>query len=227
MDTLIVGCGEIGVSLLNILEDHYDCDTIDSNEVTDMKPDIMHICFPYSDNFVEYVKEYQKKYKPKFTVIHSTVPIGTSRKCNAIHSPVEGIHPHLEDSMKIFTKYLSGENADQVADYFRRAGIKVYIVDKQESTELMKIMSTTFYGMQIEFTKEMKTLCDKYKVPFELFTLWNMNYNESYEELGYPEYKKPLLVPIMNTIKGHCVLPNTSLLDNDFTNFLKKRNGKR
>ena len=51
-----------------------------------------------------------------------------------------------------------------------------------------------------------------------------MNYNTGYEKLGYPEYKKPLLVPNMSTIKGHCVMPNTKLMENDFTELLKKRN---
>jgi hypothetical protein len=226
MRTLIIGAGEIGKSLYEVLHPHYRCFILDKDSpirVEDEDIEIMHICFPYSDKFVDYVKEYQKMYKPKYTVIHSTVPIGTSRKCNAIHSPVEGLHPFLKESILTFTKFLSGEQAGEVADYFRRANVKVYLVDKQESTELMKIMSTTFYGMQIEFTKEIKTLCEKYDVPFELFTLWNINYNESYEKLGHPEYKKPLLTPILTPIKGHCVMQNTELLENDFTKFLKER----
>jgi len=226
MKTLIIGAGEIGNSLFGVLSPHYNCEIVDEDNwlnVLGEEFEIIHICFPYSNKFVEYVKEYQKMYKPKYTVIHSTVPIGTSRKCNAIHSPVEGLHPFLKESILTFTKFLSGEEAGQVADYFRRANVKVYLVDKQESTELMKIMSTTFYGMQIEFTKEMKILCEDYEVPFELFTLWNMNYNESYEKLGHPEYKKPLLTPILTPIKGHCVMQNTELLENDFTKFLKER----
>lgn len=227
MKTLIVGNGEIGKSILSVLDEHYQCDIIDKvvEVETNQEYEIMHVCFPYSDEFVDAIKEYQERYKPKYTVIHSTVPIGTSRKVNAIHSPVEGLHPFLSESIQTFTKFISGEDASYVADYFRRANIKVYIVDNQESTEYMKIMSTTFYGMMIEFTKQVKTDCSKLKIPFELFTLWNISYNESYEKLGHPEYKKPLLVPIMKDISGHCVMQNTALLENDFTNFLKRRNG--
>ena len=94
--------------------------------------------------------------------------------------------------------------------------------DKSESTELMKMQSTTFYGLMIEFFKDMKKQCLKYDVPFELFTLWNMNYNEGYEKLGHPEYKKPLLVPIMKKIAGHCVKPNLDLIDTPFTKFMKE-----
>ena len=224
MKTLIVGNGEIGKSILKALEEHYPCDIIGKDyEETHKTYEIMHVCFPYSDKFVDAVKEYQKKFKPKFTVIHSTVPIGTSRKVNAVHSPVEGLHPFLTESIQTFTKFLSGPEADGVANYFRRANITVYIVDNQESTEYMKIMSTTFYGMMVEFTKQVKKDCSELNIPFELFTLWNMNYNESYAKLGHPEYMKPLLVPIMKKISGHCVMPNTKLLKNDFTNFLKMR----
>lgn len=225
MKTLIVGGGEIGKSLLSVLDEHYPCHIIDiEGEDTLATYEIMHVCFPYSDKFIDAIKEYQKKYKPKYTVIHSTVPIGTSRQVNAVHSPVEGLHPFLTESIQTFTKFLSGEDANYVADYFRRANVTIYIVDNQESTEYMKIMSTTFYGMMIEFTKQVKTDCSNMGIPFELFTLWNMNYNESYEKLGHPEYKKPLLVPIMKKIDGHCVMQNTELLDNDFTYFLKMRN---
>jgi hypothetical protein len=232
MKTLIVGGGEIGKSLYDILVEHYHTNLldIDTNKCIVTKPlecEILHVCFPFSDKFIKAVKEYQDTYKPKYTVIHSTVPIGTSRQLNAVHSPVEGLHPFLSKSILTFIKFLSGEDADKVADYFRRVNIKVYLVDKQESTELMKIMSTTFYGIQIEFHKEMKRLCAEYGVPFELFTLWNMNYNESYEKLGHPEYKKPLLVPIMKKQGGHCTLPNCELLENKFTKFLKEMNNDK
>ncbi|MBR9702045.1 hypothetical protein GOV13_03925 [Candidatus Pacearchaeota archaeon] len=226
MKTIIIGAGEIGLSLYKIFSKHYKTEIIDSDSSLEGEYEVMHVCFPYSDKFVENVKSYKEKYNTKYTIIHSTVPIGTSRKCNAIHSPIEGLHPFLSKSILTFTKYLSGGEAGKIADYFRRANIKIYLVDKQESTELMKIMSTTFYGIQIEFTKEMKRLCEKYDVPFELFTLWNMNYNESYEKLGFPEYKKPLLVPIMKKQEGHCTIPNASLLDNKFTDFLKKLNSE-
>ena len=229
MKTLICGMGEIGGSLYNILSKHYETRCIDTireyNLIgKDFKVEIMHICFPYSEDFIKEVKRYKKLYKPKYVVIHSTIPVGTSRKCKAIHSPVEGIHPQLEESIQTFTKFLGGKDADKVADYFRRANMRVYITDQSETTEYMKIMSTTFYGMMIEFTKQVKSDCRKLDIPFEMFTLWNINYNESYEKLGHQEYKKPLLVPIMNKIGAHCVLPNTKLLKNDFTDFLKNRN---
>jgi len=228
-NTLIIGYGEIGKSLEKVLWD-YTPSIVGKEGIIkgtfQEQIDIMHICFSYSKEFEKEVIKYQDKYKPTYTVIHSTVAIGTSRKLNAIHSPVIGIHPHLEESLTTFVKYLSGEKASEVADYFRRVGMKVYLFDNQETTELLKICDTTHYGLEIEYYKEIKRLCKKYNVPFEAWTLWIRNYNLGYKLLGYPEYCKPELTPIMTEIKGHCVLPNCEFLDNDFTKLIKKLNEK-
>lgn len=239
MVNLIIGGGEIGTSLYKALnvddkslivvdmeetrrngvlvidEPHLD-DKLNGKELVDL----MHISFPYFEGFVEEVKRYQAKYKPNYTVIHSTVPIGTSRKCGAVHSPVVGLHPFLEESLHTFTKFLGGSDASEVANYFRRANIKVYLCDTQEDTELLKIQSTTFYATCIEFNKEMKELCDKQKTPFSLWTLWTDNYNKGYQKLGYEEYSRPKLVPIMKKQGGHCTLSNLKLIESKFSNFI-------
>jgi len=224
LKTLIIGNGEVGKALYNILSKYYATLITDKEVLSDKDIEIIHIAFPYSKHFIKDVKEYQRIYKPKYTVIHSTVPVGTSRQCNAIHSPVKGIHPYLEKSIKTFTKFLGGSQAGEVADYFRRAEINVYITDKQESTELIKIDSTNWYGVCIEKTKETKELCDRYDVPFELFTLWTKDYNEGYERLGFSQYKRPLLIPIMKTLGGHCIRQNAKLIKTRFAKLINKLN---
>jgi len=215
------------VALYNVLSPGYSVAIIDKDKekcVGFIKDNVqyLHICIPYSKRFVRAVKKYQKKYNPRYTIIHSTVPVGTSRKLNAVHSPVRGIHPRLKEGIQTFVKYLGGKQAGEVADYFRRAGIRVYIYDKPETTELMKILSTTKYGVDIEFTKEVKRLCDEYDVPFEAWKIWTDDYNDGYERLGYPEYKRANLIPMMKVISGHCVRQNLPLLKSKFTNFLKR-----
>lgn len=226
MKTLILGMGEIGKSLYNIFNVQYKTYTKDKGNSLSGESigniDIIHICFPYSYKFISQVKVYQEQFNPKYTIIHSTVPIGTSRKLKAIHSPVVGMHPDLTKSLTTFTKFLGGENASEVANYFRRVGIKVHLEDKSETTELLKIQSTTFYATMIEFCKEMKEKCLELDVPYDSFLLWNDNYNKGYEKLGYPEYKKPLLQPIMKKQGGHCTLSNLELIDTKFTKFLKE-----
>jgi len=221
MRTLIIGDGEIGKSLFNVLDKQYECCIIDKGDEVELDYEIMHICFPYSDKFIKYVNEYLEKYKSKYVVVHSTVPVGTCEEIGAMHSPCVGIHPHLEESLTTFTKFIGGEYAHEVAQYFRRAGIKVYVTDLARTTELMKICSTSFYGLCIEWTKEVKRMCDKNHVPFEAWTLWTDNYNNGYNELGYPEYTRPNLIPIMGKIGGHCVIPNLEHLDSKFKQLIK------
>lgn len=233
MKTLIIGKGQIGTALGGVLKDYnpifldFQLDLhIYAGEYISKNPiEIMHVCFEYSGKFVQSVKNYQKVFKPRYTVIHSTVPVGTSRKCGAIHSPVTGIHPHLESGVRTFTKFLGGESASEVADYFRRAGLKVYLCDDPETTELGKLSQTTLYALMIEYVKDLKKQCKRLGVPFsEAYTLFSENYNNGYEKLGYPEFKMPLLVPIMARQGGHCTIPNCDLWETDFTKFIKQKN---
>ena len=212
LKSIVVGDGEIGKSLHSVIGGD-----ITGVTILPARYDIIHICFPYDKTFEEEVKRYQELFLPKYTVIHSTVPVGTSKELGAVHSPCLGIHPHLGESLKTFTKFLGGEKAGEVADYFRRLGIKVFITDKSETTELMKILDTTHYGIEIEYVKDIKRQCDKYGVPFEMWSIWVKNYNSGYEKLGYPEYKKPDLIPNMQKISGHCVQQNAELIETRFT----------
>ncbi len=214
MKTLIVGRGEVGRALAEVLMD-YRPDTIDKGEeIQTENVDILHVCIPYSAEFDGIVADYQRQYCPKFTVIHSTVPVGTSRKCCAIHSPIRGIHPNLVEGIRTFPKFIGGEHASEVADYFRRAGLKVMLFDDQETTELSKLLDTEYYRTCIEFARRAKDLCRQHRLNFhECYTIPNLTYNEGYRELGHPEYVRPVLQPIAGAIGGHCVLANKALLE--------------
>ncbi|MDE2079662.1 MAG: hypothetical protein KGI73_04765 [Patescibacteria group bacterium] len=230
MKTFIAGLGEIGGSLSGILSDYYEVHGYDVKQGKIGKwpvgVNILHVCFPYSEKFTQQVREYQKNLKPKYTVIHSTVPVGTSASLDAIHSPVRGLHPYLKEGLLTFVKFLGGPNAEKVADYFRRAGMKVYICDKSETTELAKLLDTEYYRACIEFTRKSKQLCDALDIPFaETYTLFNQTYNEGYNKLNHPEYIRPTLLPIFGPIGGHCVVPNQKLMETLLQN-LKKRGGK-
>ena len=209
MTHLIIGMGQIGSAIQKV----FNCEGIDENTTTTTLPDIIHICFPYSDKFIKEVKEYQNFYKPKITVIHSTVPVGTSRQCEALHSPIRGIHPNLYEGVKAFIKFIGGKRASEVADEFRKHGLKVMLCDDQETTELGKLLDTEYYRACIEFTLNAKRICDDKEVNFnEAYTLFNLTYNDGYTELGHKEYVRPTLNPIMREIGGHCVLSNKELI---------------
>lgn len=230
--TLIIGEGEVGKALYEILKEKYRCYTVDVKDAETEaveKVDFMHVCIPYSIQnsflFIDEVKRYQNLYKPKFTVIHSTVPVGVSRLLNACHSPIRGMHPRLEESIRMFVKFVGGEGADEVADYFKQVGLKVQICRDSKTTELAKLLDTLYYGVCIEYAKEAEKLCRKYRVPFsEAYTLFNQSYNEGYVKLGYPEYQRPVLQPIQRKIGGQCVVPNLDLLRSKFSKFIKSLN---
>lgn len=214
MPSLVIGRGEVGRAIYSILSDVYDVQAIDKGESSNDTFDILHICFPFSKTFIEDVKKYEKKYKPKYTIVHSTVPVGTCAQTQAIHSPIRGLHPFLEEGIRTFVKFLGGERASEVADYFRRAGLRVCLFDRAETTEALKLYDTEYYRACIEFAHRVKRFCDKNGLNFhEVYTLPNQTYNEGYTKLGHPEYVRPVLQPIMTPIGGHCVEQNSKLIN--------------
>ena len=210
--SIVLGNGEIGTALHKIIGGEV-IGKIDGNFSNPFYYDIIHICFGYSEQFETEVKRYQELFNAKYTVIHSTVPVGTSRKLNAIHSPVIGQHPNLEEGIRTFTKMLGGDKASEVADYFRMAGMKVMLFDKSETTESAKLFLTEYYRECILFAQRVKAYCDKNNLSFhEVYTLANENYNSGYSKLGHQEYVRPVLQPMMQKIGGHCIIPNSELI---------------
>lgn len=207
---LVVGYGEVGKAISNI----FQCDHIDIGEIAPQRQyDYLHICFGYSKDFEEEVGKYQDRFDPKFTIIHSTVPVGTSRIVGAVHSPIRGMHPNLEQGVRVHTKFLGGPDAWKVAEYFRDFGLKIMLCDQSEATELGMLLGTECYRINIEFAKHAKELCDKHKVCFnEAYTLFAEEYNKGWANLGRPEYTRQVLVPIMSTIGGHCLESNKELI---------------
>jgi len=229
MKSLIIGMGQIGEGLFKILGAHYDLDTWDLTYPDPLKFDkdwvVLNICIPGSiPDFEKVVAKYIMKVKPKLTIIHSTVPIGTTRiieettKTNVVHSPVRGKHPNLADGIGTYVKYIGYNNwkAQFIAEaYFKGASIPCQSMEKTESTELAKILSTTRYGLNLMFTELQYRLCALFSVDFEqVYTDWELTYNEGLGKSGFPEYKRPVLKPPGSNIGGHCVVENAYMLLN-------------
>lgn len=230
--SLIVGNGEIGSGLFKVLDDAYGdrvfIRDIGDPEWTHREFDYLHITIPYSKEFKTIVKAYIKLYKPSIVVIHSTVKPGTTKRISrrAIHSPIRGKHPLLAESIKTFVKFIGYDDneplANEMAEYFIEAGIPTITMEDTKTTELLKIVSTTLYGWQIVAAKEVNRLCDKYGVNFEnVYSVANQTYNDGYEKLGMGQFRKPSLAPTPGKIGGHCVVPNTRLINDFFTDLVK------
>jgi hypothetical protein len=222
---IVAGLGEIGSAIQNVL--HADGIDIDKAK-NSFKPgpyEVLHICFPYSRHFAAHVKQYQKHFSPSVTVIHSTVPLGTSQKLGAVHSPVRGVHPHLEAGVQTFVKFFGGRDAKKAARYFSQKGIPVFCHPSARTTEAMKLWDTTVYGWNILLEKAIHEFCRKNKVDFDVvYTKSNETYNEGYEKLGKPQFKKYVLKHFPGPVGGHCVIPNLELFTSDVGTILKEYN---
>ncbi len=226
---LVIGAGEIGTSVYNVLNPHYNISIRDKEDDIDSKYDILHICYPPIDNFIEVTKEYIKQYDPSLVIVHSTVSPGTTRKIGdlAVHSPVRGVHPHLEEGIETFVKYFGGKKSKEAAKIFSDIDIKTKSFNKPETTELLKILSTTYYAWNVVFQKEVKRICDEHDLDFDdVYTTPNKDYNEGYKKLDMEHVTRPVLKHMPGPIGGHCLLPNCELLNDWLTETIKGRNKK-
>ena len=215
---LVIGYGQIGRAISSILNcDYADIDITPRFE----QYDVLHICFPYSENFVSLVNEYKEKYKANLVCIHSTVKVGTTSQIeNAVYSPCRGVRPNLEKGIRTFVKYFAGEKSSEIAQIFVKKGIECLSSNSEravESLEAAKLWDTTQYGINILIEKEIFKYCTENKLDFNLvYTMFNETYNRGYDKLDMPQYKKYILKHVDGKIGGHCILPNVELLKNEF-----------
>jgi hypothetical protein len=219
---LVIGLGEVGTAIQNIL----NCDGHDAGSLKTDKYQTLHICFPYSEKFLDHVINYQEYYGADLVIVHSTVPVGTCSKIGAVHSPVRGIHPHLEAGIRTFVKYFGGEQANKAAKIFADLGLTTKTTPRSETTEALKLWDTTIYGWNIILEKFIHEWCEDKGLDFEMiYTDANKSYNAGYEQLGHPEYKKYILKHFDGPIGGHCVVQNANLLDSQIADIILNFNG--
>lgn len=210
MKQLVIGMGQIGTAIQSVL----GCDGQDVEIKYTGQYDVLHICFPYSDRFIELVENYKLLYKANLVIIHSTVPIGTSEKLGSVSSPCRGIHPNLKEGIETFDKFFGGEQAEEASKLFLdKIGGRCIWTKDSKSVEAMKLWETTQYGFNIILEKEIYKYCQENNLEYDLvYTKSNETYNLGYQRLGHPEYKKYVLKHHEGKIGGHCVIPNLKLL---------------
>lgn len=229
--TLIIGAGEVGNSLAEVLAGTYEVFVHDKDPPDVENVGALNICFGYSSGFEAHVKAYIAKYEPKVTIIHSTVPVGTTRTLGfgTVHSPIHGVHPNLTKGISTFVKYVGGRSTmavDLAVEFLRRAGINAEKVSTPEASELSKLLCTTYYAWNVIFAKEAEKLCHELGLPFEEVYGWNESYNRGYEALGKPNVRRPVLQPVPGPIGGHCLIPNAKLLPSWITETILRKNAE-
>lgn len=228
-NVVIVGLGEVGRPLLELLSQHYAVLGVDINPPANStaKIDIMHVCYPFEiKDFVGESARYIELYKPAVTVINSTVAVGTTRKialrtgANVVHSPVRGKHIRMLAEMGHYTKFIGASDAavgKQVAAHFEGAGLKTKVVNTPEASELAKLTETTYFGLMIAWAQEVERYCDQSGAAYEEIISF-------YEEISF----FPSTKYFPGVIGGHCVMPNIEILrkfdDSNLLNAIRESN---
>lgn len=225
MTNLVIGYGEIGRAVGAIIGTH---DFIDKDfPVVEGDFDVIHICFPYSDTFLSDVNYYYTEYGANHSshiIIWSTLPIGTTKYVGqgAVHSPVEGKHPDLELSIRYMERWIGYNDKEEglfFNGYFRDLGLRTRMVENSDCTEALKLLSTTEYGINIEFARYKKHIADEIGMDYQLCKDFNTEYNKLYKNLGLDnKYQRYVLDAPEGPKGGHCVTPNARLLDSQFPN---------
>jgi UDP-N-acetyl-D-mannosaminuronate dehydrogenase len=237
MNHLIVGYGEIGKAVAGIINET-GIDIVDEGFTRpgpNREFDIMHVCFPYGDEFTKQVAEYCDEFLPKYVIIYSTVAIGTTDMiANYIggkiaHSPVEGKHPDLELSMRNMPRWI-GVTEKRTGQYFtaffEEKGLRTHVVDDPKFTEFLKLRSTSKYGINLMWADYEEGVASDLGMDFKLINEFDADYNKLYREMGLPQFQRYLVTPPNGKIGGHCVVPNAAILNEQYPNeFLAKLKG--
>lgn len=232
MKALIIGRGEVGSALARILAGAHEVvvyDRLDGPVPGWTGIDVLNIAFSWSEKFIDWVAAYQHWSVPRLTIVHSTVPVGTTRQLgpDTAHSPVNGVHPHLEEGLRTFPKWIGGPLAAGVmaGDFLSAAGFRCTAAGESEVTEAAKLWCTAQYAWNIILAKEISEWCREQGLAFSsVYRLWNEMYNHGYETLGMPYVRRPILDGSPGLIGGHCLIPNARMLDTWLTRTILYRN---
>src|SRR6266487_3619598 len=209
---MIIGLGEVGKPLLEIMKSRYQTVGVDINQPASIFGcDVMHVCFPFqSEKFCRQVVEYIDQYRPTLTVINSTVAPGTTRSIAVesgtavVHSPVRGKHVRMQEEMLHYTKFIGAldpRSGQRAIEHFEGVGMKTKLLASPEASEIAKLTEMTYFGLLIAWAQEVERYCMKL----------GANYDEVvsfYDEIKF----FPPVKYFPGEIGGHCVMPNINIL---------------
>ena len=211
--TLVVGLGEVGGALAEVLERNEPVlkHDLERREFADAIG-IMHLCIPFQsrEQFEPAACEYIHRFKPELTIINSTVLPGTTRSIalqtgtSVAYSPVRGKHVKMVQDLLHYKKFVAAQEdswADRAEQHFRGHGIKTRRIAKPETLEVAKLGETTYFGTIIAFAQELNRYVERVGGDYNEAT-------EFFEEVAFLPRQKYF----PGFIGGHCVIPNINLL---------------
>jgi hypothetical protein len=223
---LILGYGDVGKGLQHILQNREKNNYVYDPQVSgfDVRPekhyDILHICYPYSINFIDITNDYIRDFKPSLLINHSSVQVGTTRrlKClRKVHSPIRGRHPNIVYGIENTAKFIGAETIDEgftARDIlWHDFGLDCRVYPHYETTELAKLLSLVRYGLNIAFTATQKEMCDVLALEYtDVVIDWELTTNAGFDAQGLSDLKRPVLYPLEGPIGGHCIIPVSLLV---------------
>ncbi|NNL58127.1 MAG: GDP-mannose dehydrogenase [Nitrosopumilus sp.] len=237
MTDIILGMGEVGGTLFNLLVDRgFDCVGIDldsskcknfSEISTISNSEFLHVCLPGElEEFEKITLDWIKKIDGlQVVLIHSTVKPGTTKKIQdksnipVLYSPVRGVHQRFLEDIKKYTKIISSDEKNietKIKLDLEKRFKKIDWMSTTKTAELAKILvDTTYYGWLINYAQITKMICEKEGIDFD--EMWKFA-DEIHEYLG----NRPKMYP--GIIGGHCVIPNLSLVKYNNLDVIKKIN---
>lgn len=219
MKSLVIGQGQIGSALYDVIKDHHESFIRDMDYLDVQGLEVMHICFPDSVNFVDYVEDYIHTYRPKLTIIHSSIGIGKTRVLGKriVYSPMRGRHPKLSTQMKVFPKYVSAydeRDAEIASSYLKTCGFNVVISKSPHTLELVKLLSNIHMGLECAWAQEVERIVEHFEGDHEIYKEWEKSYSEGYKQVGDDHLIRPLMDA--KPIGGHCIVECTDILSKQF-----------
>lgn len=237
---IVIGLGEIGNPILQILSKGYPTSGYDINpklmdhvkykKFENLPIILAHICIPFSKNFFKVVLNIYKKYNPEAIIIHSTISPGTTEKLQkkltipVIYSATRGVHKRMILDLKRYTKFYSVYNwaprdkwaSKTYENRLKKVGIKTKKISTPLTLELAKIVvDTSYYGWLINYAQVSNLIARSYKVDYD--EMWSFS-DEIHKFLG----NRPKM--FAGFIGGHCVLPNLDLINDNTLNLIKEIN---
>ena len=230
MQHAIIGYGEVGKAISEHLRGHvtsYDLGEWEGKgRIEFYEPEsIVHVCIPYNEKFMETLKRIKKRFSYDYMVIHSTLsPDENIIDEKTLYSPVLGRHEDdFGQSIKKFKKYYAGKREvfDEVSMHIGL--MNEYWGENAQELAYAKVMSTAYMYHNLIYQKQLYKDCKKRNFDFnKVYKRWNRNYNDGFQ-IDHPEFTRPVYSYVKdNKPGGHCLGPNTNLIENDITAYLKK-----
>jgi len=233
MSVLVIGAGQIGQAIYEILKPFHEVYMRDLEDISFDGVKTLHICYPDSVNFVSHTRDYIEEYKPELTLIHSSISPGKTRLCgqHVVHCPARGRHPKLTLEIPAFSIFVGAANMDdatKACTYLEGCGLVTKPVNDPNATELCKLLSNVHMGLEIAWRQEVGRILKMRGVPASVYEAWEDSYNLGYRVTGNEQLTRPLMRP--DPIGGHCILECLRILSaqhpSPLLDWIKESNGK-